>query len=193
MKPEMITDAHGGTVEVYDSSAADAPHMWIHVYGGALAMHGAKNDGYAHLNHQQVAQVRDKLNEFLGEHSGEAVGKTTITELVGQAHGHARKSGFHDDAPLFVNTARGREWLSSKLALIHSEVSEALEEVRENDHPLSAYHREDGKPEGFASELADIMVRVADLAGATGIPLEDAITEKLSYNKSRPPKHGKHL
>lgn len=53
--------------------------------------------------------------------------------------------------------------------------------------------REDGKPEGIPSELADIMIRVADLAGAYDIDLAKIIDQKMTYNASRPHLHGKKL
>jgi NTP pyrophosphatase (non-canonical NTP hydrolase) len=65
-----------------------------------------------------------------------------------------------------------------KLALIVSEVGEAIESVRANDTH-------------FAEELADICIRVFDLAAARGHDLEDAIITKMQRNASRPHMHGK--
>jgi NTP pyrophosphatase (non-canonical NTP hydrolase) len=46
------------------------------------------------------------------------------------------------------------------------------------------------KPEGIPSELADIVIRVLDIAARKGIDIEKAILEKHEYNKTRPYKHG---
>jgi len=92
----------------------------------------------------------------------------------------------------------------TKLALIHSEVSEALECYRNGemlemvDTGDAKPHRLDadgkcvsaGKPVGLPSELADIVIRVMDLAEALGIDLEGAIERKHAYNVTRPHKHG---
>jgi len=40
------------------------------------------------------------------------------------------------------------------------------------------------------SELADIVIRVYDLAGALGIDLDAAIEVKHQYNVGRPYRHG---
>lgn len=46
------------------------------------------------------------------------------------------------------------------------------------------------KPEGFGSELADIVIRVFDLAEDMGIDLATEIKRKMRYNESRPYRHG---
>ena len=47
------------------------------------------------------------------------------------------------------------------------------------------------KPEGVPSELADIVIRVMDIAEFYGIDLAQAILDKMEYNNARPYKHGR--
>lgn len=79
------------------------------------------------------------------------------------------------------------------LALIHSEVSEALEAYREQPEGFATYTipvGPDGKPEGFAVELADAVIRILDCAEHLGIDLGRAILAKHAYNETRPYRHG---
>lgn len=81
-----------------------------------------------------------------------------------------------------------------KLVMIHSEVSEALEEYRNTPPECEVSHLyykdSSAKPEGFGVELADIVIRVLDLAEMVGADLTDLILTKMEYNESRPYRHG---
>ena len=79
-----------------------------------------------------------------------------------------------------------------KLALIHSEVSEALEEYRKDDITGREIYYNPGnlKPEGFGIELADVVIRVLDLAESLGINMEECLEVKMKYNDTRPYRHG---
>lgn len=112
---------------------------------------------------------------------------TGIREWQRAVYATAASKGFHDgETPATVPVAE-------KLALIHSEVSEALEAFRD---PAVMAHgplhfADNGKPEGITAELADVVIRVMDLAEALGLDLEEAMRVKAAYNSSRPYKHGK--
>jgi NTP pyrophosphatase (non-canonical NTP hydrolase) len=80
--------------------------------------------------------------------------------------------------------------VAAELCLIHSEVSEALEEVRTRGAPYDAVLIVDGKPEGFAVELADVVIRCLCVAGQLGIDLEDVVAIKHAFNAQRPYRHG---
>jgi hypothetical protein len=52
--------------------------------------------------------------------------------------------------------------LTAELVNIHAEISEAWEEVRNGVDLREIRHRADGKPEGFPTEMADILIRLGD-------------------------------
>ena len=77
--------------------------------------------------------------------------------------------------------------MPEKLALIHSEISEALEDYRDGLMETTVHA---GKPEGFSIELADAVIRIFDLCGHLGIDLGEAVELKSAYNEMRPHRHG---
>lgn len=72
------------------------------------------------------------------------------------------------------------------IALMHSELSEALEALRHGNPP------DDKIPEftGVETELADVIIRIMDMVPARKWRIAEAIVAKMEYNKSRPVKHG---
>lgn len=72
------------------------------------------------------------------------------------------------------------------LMLITSELSEGLEADRKD---LMDDHLPNRK--GLEVELADAVIRIADMAQGLGFDLEATIEEKMAYNANREPLHGK--
>lgn len=72
------------------------------------------------------------------------------------------------------------ETCAVKLALIHSEISEALEGVRTGCLDQHLPNRL-----SIEVELADAVIRILDLAHALDLDIESAVIEKMRYNAHR--------
>jgi NTP pyrophosphatase (non-canonical NTP hydrolase) len=66
------------------------------------------------------------------------------------------------------------------LCLVHSEISEAME-----GHRKSLMDDKLPNRSMFEVELADVFIRIFDIAGKHNLDLGGAIEEKLEYNKNR--------
>lgn len=103
-----------------------------------------------------------------------------LFQLANKCHETAINKGWYD------GTERG---VPELLALVHSEVSEALECYRRGQMETTIREK-DGKPEGFGSELADIIIRVVDMAAYLRIPIREEVEQKMEYNATRSYRHG---
>jgi NTP pyrophosphatase (non-canonical NTP hydrolase) len=107
---------------------------------------------------------------------------TTLNELRDEALRVAIEHGFTEATVL------------EDMALIVTEVAEAIEDYRACKSPTDVWyeHRPHGdKPCGIPSEMADVVIRVLHFCGKHGIDIERAVAEKMSFNNSRPFRHGK--
>lgn len=107
--------------------------------------------------------------------------------LVKAAHGASLEAGWWSDytSDTLVSSRVDpdlfdKHVVPAKLCLIHSEISEAMEGHRKDLKDDKLPHRP-----MIEVELADAMIRIADLAGALGLDLGGAIAEKMAVNRTR--------
>ena len=121
------------------------------------------------------------LGSRLGGHDhascrGGVAMKDSINKIVAACHGASRAAGWWDG----IDVHGDRHVVPAKLCLIHSEISEAMEGHRKGLADDKLPHRP-----MIEVELADALIRIADLAGVLGLDLGGAVVEKMEYNARR--------
>lgn len=134
------------------------------------------------------------LNEDLQAQQHEAL-REAANLLVAAAHGASTTAGWWThretglDLAALVRDPQADPILrllavalvAQKLCLAHSEISEGMEGHRKGLMDDKLPHRT-----MLEVELADAVIRIADLAGALGYDLGGAIAEKMAFNAVRP-------
>lgn len=111
-----------------------------------------------------------------------------INNFVAAAHKASFDAGWWLDTTTGIDlrdqlrkgTRLGKALGAEKLCLVHSEVSEGMEGFRKSAMDDKLPHRT-----MLEVELADALIRIADLAGALNLDLGGAVAEKMAYNASR--------
>lgn len=128
-------------------------------------------------------------NAYIGTTKGSNVYKTTLRDT---GYTGSVVSGFNETAKLCHGVAVESGWWDTKdgnplgrnsgelVALMHSELSEALEGVRKDTMDDHLTHRKTAEV-----ELADCVIRILDYAEAAGYDIGTTIVEKLLYNADR--------
>jgi len=96
-----------------------------------------------------------------------------LNKLAKKINKTAHEKGFYDTPRSFGDV----------IALMHSELSEALEADRNGI--------KEGEKGCVSEEFADTIIRILDTAEHMGLDMEKAIMEKMAHNATREYKHGK--
>lgn len=108
----------------------------------------------------------------------------SLNELRDRCLQQANRNGWDDERSV-----------GEDVALMHSELSEALEEHRNGARPDQTYYEDLDlslfkKPLGIPTEMADTIIRILHFCGRHGIDIDKAVEEKLQYNDTRGYRHG---
>lgn len=138
-------------------------------------------------------QIQAIKEEFAGV-AMEAMFVTALNWMANAAHSNSRAKGFWNDrdaiekAALAIGKAQQARKMANAqmLALIHSEVSEALEGERGDlmDDKLPAFTM-------LECELADVLIRIGDMMKGRELRVAQAVVCKMAFNSGRPAMHGK--
>lgn len=132
-----------------------------------------------HLDNKLACKIRRRASEFLYKADISVDLGTSVNNMAKIVHETNVKNGFSKFDGDFLGN----------IALVHSELSEAVEEFRAG--MPTVYFGDDGKPEGVAIELIDAMIRIMNILTPMGIDIEKCMLVKDTYNGTRGHLHGK--
>lgn len=104
-----------------------------------------------------------------------------VKELCQICHERSSEAGWWTDLETGRPLIENKSIVPEKLMLIVSEVAESMEGFRKGLMDDKLPHRK-----MIEVELADAVIRIADLCGALGLDLQGAIEEKMAFNAVRP-------
>lgn len=118
-----------------------------------------------------------KALEWANQPNVEAQALAGLRAAQWLAHKTAMDSGWYRNPKTGRKVKRN---FGEVVALMHSELSEALEADRKNLMDDKLPHRK-----GIEVEFADCLIRILDTAAALGLDVAGAVIEKNRYNQSR--------
>ena len=106
-------------------------------------------------------------------------GGIAITDAIAECHDYARAKGFWRNSDYLYSARVGTSWtnidvIMAKLALVHTEIEEFREALFEEN------------VSGQAEEIADVVIRVFDLAGATKVDIVKPLRVDLMTDAEKP-------
>lgn len=110
--------------------------------------------------------------------------KEQINTLVEDIHSKNVLAGWWNDPETgesLLNQSHTPYVIATKILLVHTELSEAVEGYRKGIMDDKLPHRT-----MIEAELADALIRIFDIAGALKLDLGGAIQEKREFNSTRP-------
>ncbi len=117
-------------------------------------------------------------SEFILQHGPNC----TLKQWQDMINSWADLKGWNRTKPMAPND------VLASLMLVTGEVAEASEDVR--DGKMETYWDEKGKPCGFPTEIADVMIRCIHLASMLKIDIAKEVATKMEYNYTRSYRHG---
>jgi NTP pyrophosphatase (non-canonical NTP hydrolase) len=164
------------------------------------------DDVIQHALEKQIAEFRETKIPGPG---------ASLTELRHEAYKNAAAHGFHDskrslgDSFMLISSEvheayeafrEGAEIRETRYECSHCGAV-TPPPLEENAHSLerpiapTCCSKESAvnKPIGIPSEIADLIIRCLDFAGEYDIDIERIVLEKMAFNRTRPPMHGKRI